>query len=244
MILYWYHCRSLHYSNTYVILTEVLQTVQLHVLDFTLWPKAWPAMYASPTVSTLTEKDSKNSEKLGDLDFFFAISCHFMSSDFWMLLETAKWGALYTSCLSVSSSKILDAKCVRCMRDHAGDSATGQSDPNSSPMNSTTWNKAENQRVHLNLMLTMTWTTQAFRTELWENPRNFFRSTCACQSCKATKVLSSIEDNRIVKCFTHHRHRHHGHVQFQRLRQIVRWWRCGSDGMDTPQAWIARSCHV
>lgn len=232
--------------------------VQLHsVLDSKLRPKPGrQCMHRQPFPPWL--EMSKWLQELGVSFQNFMISCHF-----WFLETAARWGskALYTSCLSVSSSKILDAKCVRCMRMHEGSCGCinfhftqlliPQQDRvtqivhqwTQQPQTKLKFNKCISISDEKTTTLTMTWTNQAFRTELWENPRNFFRSTCACQSCKATKVLSSIENNRIVKwCQVLHTPLpYHGpHIPFHRLRQIVRWRRCGSDGMDTPQAWIAR----
>lgn len=191
--------------------------VQLHtVLDSKLWPKpGQQCMHRQPFPPWL--EMSKWLEELRETRRIQSIIS-------WFLENAARWGgkALYTSCLSVSSSKILDAKCVRC-RMHEGCECINfhftqvlipQQDRvtqivhqwTQQPQTKLKFNKRISISEEKTTTLTMTWTNQAFRTELWEHPSNFFRSTCACQSCKATKVLSSIENDRIFKCFTHHRH--------------------------------------
>ena len=64
---------------------------------------------------------------------FISFSCHFSFLD---ALGCSKMGGLVHFMLVCEF--IEDPGKVCEMRDHAGDSATGQSDPNSSPMNSTT----------------------------------------------------------------------------------------------------------
>ena len=155
----WYHSvsyciildRLLSMRSTYELRRyELLICATSHCFGLQTVAQAWPAMYASPTVSTLTrnaemtrrtQRNSENSEY------------HFM-----IFGECSQMGRQGLVHFMLVCEFIEDPGCKVCeMQDAWGmrvhqfslhssvDSATGQSDPNSSPMNSTTSNKAEIQ---------------------------------------------------------------------------------------------------
>lgn len=227
--------------------------VQLHtVLDSKLWPKpGQQCMHRQPFPPWLAM--SKWLEELRETRRIQSIIS-------WFLENAARWGgkALYTSCLSVSSSKILDAKCVRC-RMHEGCECINfhftqvlipQQDRVTQIVHQ--WTQQPQTKLKFNKRISISeekqqrwrWLEQIKRSEL--NSENI-QATSSGLRVLANLVKpqrSLVQSKMIVSSSASHTiaiHRHHApHVQFHRLRQIVRWWRCGSDGMDTPQAWIAR----